>query len=189
MQTNQHRGMMRLGVIAALVLVLMGAGVAIAHLSPAATPSPSTSSNLSHVDVPAGFRIDVFANESLGGEVVRPHGGANPGVRFLAFHDGTLFVAIPGTESGEGAVVALPDGNDDGRADRQVTVVEGLDRPNSIAFHDDRLYVANTFSVVRYEIDGLTADPASKDVVVRDLAESNQRAAWTTTIEIHNGSL
>lgn len=189
MQTNQHRGMMRLGVIAALVLVLMGAGVAIAHLSPAATPSPSTSSNLSHVDVPAGFRIDVFANESLGGEVVRPHGGANPGVRFMAFHDGTLFVAIPGTESGEGAVVALPDGNDDGRADRQVTVVEGLDRPNSIAFHDDRLYVANTFSVVRYEIDGLTADPASKDVVVRDLAESNQRAAWTTTIEIHNESL
>ena len=53
----------------------------------------------------------------------------------------TLLVSVPS----QGKVVALPDRDRDGRADRVVTVVDGLDRPHGMAFRcapDCRLYIA-----------------------------------------------
>lgn len=159
-------------------------------IAPASEPAPSAQPDpLSFVDLPAGFQVSVYSKGDLGGGLVRPHGGANPGARFMAFHDGTLYVAVPGTESGAGKVLALPDDDGDGRADRHVTVLDGLNRPNDLAFHGDRLYVANTFSVTRYALDGVGVDETTREVVVDDLAENNSDAAWTTTITVHDGSL
>ena len=187
--------------LAGVVSLVLASGITIPAGAPdASTEVPGTPTtvpdaragapaNPANVSLPDGFRISVFSKGGLGGGLVEPHGGVNPGARFMAFHDGTLFVAVPGTEDGGGKVVALPDADGDGRADRHVTVVDGLNRPNSIAFHDDQLYVANTFSVVRYDLAGLGVENGSREVVVDDLAESNAKSAWTTTIAIHNGSL
>lgn len=183
-EIRDTRGWPALGVV---VLLVLASGIAVATT---AQDSPEgTATDPSFVSLPDGFRISVYAGGDLGGNLVRPHGGANPGVRFMAFHNGTLFAAVPGTESGEGSIVALPDGNGDGKADRRVTVVDGLDRPNSVAFRGNHLYVAETFSVVRYELDGLRADEGSREIVVDDLAENNSEAAWTTTVGIHDERL
>src|SRR5262249_13418539 len=70
------------------------------------------------IHLPPGFAIDVFAKE-LG------H------ARFLAFDPrGTLLVSVPRA----GRIVALPDRNGHGRADRVDPVVEGLDLPHGLAF-------------------------------------------------------
>lgn len=146
---------------------------------------------LANVTVPDGFRIDTYAAE-LQGALVEPHGGANPGPRFMAFHDGTPFVAVPGEANGDsdaaGAILALPDANGDGVADRVVSVLDGLNRPNSLAFHDGWLYVGETHTVARYRLDGLGVVPDSREVVV-DMGTRNENAAWSTTIHVHDGWL
>src|SRR5712692_2918984 len=74
-------------------------------------------SSLEEIHLPQGFKIEVFASD-LG----------TP--RFMAFSpDGVLFATI----IGEGKVVALPDKNKDGKADRAITFVKGLNHPHGIA--------------------------------------------------------
>jgi glucose/arabinose dehydrogenase len=76
-----------------------------------------------------GFSISAFA-KGLG----RP--------RVMVFDPaGTLLVSVPS----EGRVVALPDQDRDGTADRIVKVIDGLDQPHGMAFRcapDCRLYIA-----------------------------------------------
>ena len=85
------------------------------------------------VRVPPGFTVDVFA-EGLDGP------------RFIAFGpDGVLHVA----ERGAGRVVALPDADDDGRADAIRPLAADLDRPHSLAYHAGAWYVGVPSGVVR----------------------------------------
>ncbi len=128
-------------------------------------PLPAPSADLSALRLPPGFAIDVFAHD-LGP------------ARFLALDPrGTLLVSVPR----RGHVLALPDDDHDGHADRVVPVVEGLELPHGLAFHDGRLYVAETGRVVR-----LAYDPASHrargapEVVVPDLPARGSH--WTRTI-------
>lgn len=51
----------------------------------------------------------------------------------------------------EGKIVALPDTNGDGIADRQVVVLDGLDKPHGIAFKNGYLYVGESGHVSRYQ--------------------------------------
>lgn len=86
---------------------------------------------LSHSDE---FELSIFA-ENL----------KSPRVLVFDPH-GTLLVSLPG----EGKVMALPDTNRDGKADRTVTVADGLNKPHGISFrtHDDRkIYIAETDGV------------------------------------------
>lgn len=84
--------------------------------------------------IPKGWRANVFVS------------GAS-GARFFAVRDdGVLFLSL----SKEGKVIALPDANGDGVADRIVTVLSGLDYPHGLAFHGSWLYVAETTRVMRY---------------------------------------
>lgn len=146
----------------------------------------SPSSDLPFVELPEGFRIEVFAEE-LSGAMVEPHGGANPGPRFMAFRDETLFVAVPGEPYSEGTdeghVLAFPNDGDD-----PVDVAQGLNRPNSLAFHDGWMYVANALSVDRYRLDGLSVESESRETLV-EFERIDGPATWSTTIEIHGGSL
>jgi glucose/arabinose dehydrogenase len=79
--------------------------------------------------LPPGFSLSVFA-QGLGGP------------RVMALDpEGNLLVSIPS----QGRVVALPDQNRDGVADRIVTVADGLKRPHGLAFRcapECRLYIA-----------------------------------------------
>ena len=70
--------------------------------------------------------------------------------------DGTLFVA----EAGADRVVALPDQDGDGHADRTIVVGEGYGSAHSLAFaKDGSLLVAGTGTLYELEVD----DGAARD--------------------------
>ena len=104
------------------------------------------------LELPPGFQAEIYASG-----LDRP--------RFMAFDgDGQLFVA----EMGAGQVVVLPDFDGDGLPDETVTVVDGLDRPSSLAFRDGWLYVAETGQVSRFRLDD-SQRVVQSEVVVPDL--------------------
>lgn len=84
--------------------------------------------------IASGFKIGVFA-KNLGK------------ARDLQFSPGgTLLVSSK--ESGK--VFALPDVDNDGKADKTVEVLRDLDSPHGLAFHDGKLFVAELRKVSRY---------------------------------------
>jgi glucose/arabinose dehydrogenase len=117
------------------------------------------------VRLPPGFRIEVFARD-LGharGLLLDPRG--------------TLLVSVPRS----GRVLALPDADGDGRAESPIPVIERLELPHGLAFHDDRLYVAETGRVVRVRYDPATRRAVgAPEVVVPGLPPRGGH--WTRTI-------
>ena len=106
-------------------------------------PQPAPSADLSAIRLPPGFTIEFYARD-LG------H------ARFLTLDPrGTLLVSVPRA----GRVVALPDDDQNGRADAVIPVVEDLDLPHGLAFLDGQLYVAETGRVMRFDY-----DPAARRV-------------------------
>ncbi len=104
-----------------------------ASVCPARHGPPGTP--LETIRLPEGFEIAMYA-EGL------------PGARSMAQGpEGVLFV---GTR-GEGKVYAVLDRDRDGRADGIVTLAEGLDMPNGVAFRDGSLYVAEVSRVLRFD--------------------------------------
>jgi glucose/arabinose dehydrogenase len=59
--------------------------------------------------------------------------------------DGVLYVA----RQSKGEIIALPDADRDGRADRSDVVLSNLTRPHGLAFRDNHLYIATNPSVLR----------------------------------------
>jgi glucose/arabinose dehydrogenase len=102
------------------------------------------SANATDADMPLtlapGFSISIFAK-----------GLGKPRVMALD-PDGNLLVSIPS----QGRVVALPDRNKSGIADRIVTVIDGLNRPHGLAFRcapECKLYIAEENQVNEYSYD------------------------------------
>ena len=124
--------------------------------------------------VPKDVRIERFA-------------GDLPSARHMAFDDsGTLFLS----QTGEGVVVALPDDDGDGRADRRVTVVEGRRRPHGLAFaeHDEGyyLYVAEENQVIRLKRVKKPFGFGEPEVIVKGIPVGGHA---TRTIKIRDGGL
>jgi glucose/arabinose dehydrogenase len=115
--------------------------------------SKEASSLVDDIRLPEGFRIEVFARDL-----------ESP--RFMALSpDGVLFTTI--IDSGK--VVALPDRDKDGKADRVVAFIEGLRDPHGIDFHEGYLYIGETNQVVRFKYDGFDSKPGKKEVIVPNL--------------------
>jgi glucose/arabinose dehydrogenase len=124
--------------------------------------APPATADEPKITVPAGFHVGVFAS-GLGG------------ARFMAVDPaGTLLVSIPR----ESRVVALRDQR--GRADTPLTVVDGLDRPHGLAFHQGALYVAETGRVLRFHYDPRTKKASQPTVIVPNLPRGGTH--WTRTI-------
>lgn len=103
--------------------------------------------------LPPAFKIDVFA-----GGLDKP--------RFMATSpDGVLFVTLIGS----GKVVALPDKDNNGRADKTITYLQGLELPHGIAFHDGYLYVGETHQVIRIKYSGINKAPGPKEIIVPNI--------------------
>ncbi|MFQ5818291.1 MAG: PQQ-dependent sugar dehydrogenase [Terriglobia bacterium] len=116
-------------------------------------PESPESPELASAGIPAGFQVQVFA-EDLGR------------ARFMAFGpDGVLYVS----SIRAGTVLALPDRNHDGTADAVVIFADGLRAPHGLAWQGNWLYVGETHQVVRLrDTDGdLGAD--AREVVVPNL--------------------
>lgn len=116
------------------------------------------------VSVPAGFRIEIFA-DGLGAP------------RALAIDPGgVLLVSLPS----DGRVVALPPQPGEGRTSRVVTVVASLDRPHGLAFRRQHLYVAETGRVLRFRYDPVALGGRDPVIVVPDLPAGAHH--WTRSI-------
>ena len=92
--------------------------------------------DLSRLKVPDGFHVSVFAEA--------------PGARLLAFSPGGVLLV---TEMSDGKVVAFPDAKHSGKAERSVTVLQDLNAPHGIAFHNGKLYIAEINAIQRYDWD------------------------------------
>ncbi len=115
------------------------------------------------LSIPNGWKANIFTSEV-------------PRARFFALReDGVLFLSL----SKEGKVVALPDKNKDGVADRVITVADGLDFPHGLAFQGPWLYVAETSRIMRYR--DLNGDymPDLKQSVVPNLPEGGNHISRT----------
>ncbi|HWC66130.1 MAG TPA: PQQ-dependent sugar dehydrogenase, partial [Thermoanaerobaculia bacterium] len=108
---------------------------------------------LDRIRLPAGFRIDVYADPV-------------PEARSLAVSpSGTVFVG-----SKDGNVYALPNPSGAPRAKEIVIVARGLRVPNGVAFRDGALYVAEIDRIWRFDdIERTLKSPRSPKLVTKDL--------------------
>jgi glucose/arabinose dehydrogenase len=129
----------------------------------AALPGIAAAQGGPKLKVPPDFVIDVFADK-VGS------------VRFMAVDPaGTLLVSEPSA----GRVLALPDKNGDGKADRVQVVVTGLDQPHGLAFREGALYVAETGRVQRFAYDP-AAMKATQPTLLTRLPSGGGH--WTRTV-------
>ena len=117
---------------------------------------------LHEIELPSGFEISVYAENV-------------PGARSMSLSpNGTLFVGTRGV----GKVYAVLDGDEDNRADEVVTVAQGLNSPNGVAFRDGALYVAQISRVLRYDnIEASLHNPPAP-VVVNDSFPTDRHHGW-----------
>ncbi|MGD8630470.1 MAG: sorbosone dehydrogenase family protein [Gammaproteobacteria bacterium] len=149
-----QRGLRLAATLLVACLVLAGAGAYHfrGYLVPF-LPAPAGGGLPGQLQVPAGFRIHLYAADV-------------PGARSLALSPaGTLFV---GTRDA-GKVYAVQDTDGDYRGDRVRVLASGLDMPNGVAFHDGDLYVAEVSRVLRFaRIEQTLAKPPQPEVITAD---------------------
>ncbi len=134
------------------------------------TPAPAAPpvAPLGDLQVPAGFKISVFA-EGL------------PTSRLMAVApDGTLFVARMGKPDTGGEVVVLRDLNKDGKADKIEVIASGFNRSHSLAFHKGYLYIATMPAVMRVKYENGKAGTPEKfiDLPVSTTSHWSRSIAW-----------
>ncbi len=115
----------------------------------------------SHLKVPDGFKISLFADHV-------------PRARTMALGpDGTIYVG----SQDEGVVYAVQDHDGDGVAESQRVLLKGLDEPNGVAVVDDGLFVAEISRVTRFgplRQPGFEKNPGR--VVFQDLPHESHHA-------------
>jgi len=131
-------------------LVFRSKGALPAVLPPKEVPKSEVVETQLGLKIPAGFKIDIFATDLVG-----------PRVETFD-QQSTLLTSIPS----EGKVVALPDKNNDGKADSMITLVANLDRPHGLAIKDGKLYVAQVSNVLVFDYDNQSLKVANQKLVV-----------------------
>jgi glucose/arabinose dehydrogenase len=116
--------------------ILMRAWISALFLVPLLSCNHAERLDLNRLKLPPGFQITVFANV--------------PNAREMAFSPGGVLLV---TDTSDGTVLALPDSERSGRAERAVAVLSGLNAPHGIAFHKGKLYIAEINAVRSYDWD------------------------------------
>jgi len=132
---------------------------------------PQNSSTFDPLLIEAGFEVDIFADLK----------GESP--RVLAFDSNQVLVV---SLTKEGRIVALPDEDGNGKADKVVQILDGLNKPHGIVFYGSRLFVAETNKVVSYDYDPNNFSVSFPQVLL--LLPSGGRHS-TRTIKIHDRKL
>jgi glucose/arabinose dehydrogenase len=102
----------------------------------------ASNEDLSLLKLPENFSIQIFAKEVNGARVIKEDPAGN------------LIVSL----TKEGKVVSLPDLNQDGRADKIITLLEGLQNPHGMEIRCEanlqscKLFVAETEKLVQYDL-------------------------------------
>lgn len=152
-------GELRLNAAASIFRCLICCGL-LTIVSFGQTPAPAQPAELK---APPGFKVSVFAADVTNGRLM----AVSP--------DGVLYVA----RQSKGDVVALPDSDKDGKADKLEIVASGLTRPHSLAFHKGYLYIATNPAVLRMKYANGKAEGTPEKFV--DLPVSTT-SHWTRTI-------
>lgn len=136
-----------------LTLGLALCGAALTQSAHAQTPN---------LQVPDGFKVNVYAE-----------GFTQP--RYLAVApNGDVFLS----DSSRGEIIVLSDANKDGVAEGRSVFASGLNRPYSIDFHKNWVYVGNTDGVVRYPYKSGDRQATASAEKLIDLPEGGH---WTRT--------
>ena len=138
---------------------------AVAQNTPPAAPAVAPIGDL---QVPAGFKISVFAE------------GLTTSRLMTVAPDGTLFVARMGKPDTGGEVVALRDLNKDGKADKTEVIASGFNRSHSLAFHKGYLYIATMPAVMRVKYESGKAGTPEKfvDLPVSTTSHWSRSIVW-----------
>jgi glucose/arabinose dehydrogenase len=131
--------------------------------NPPSPANPAAPAQPAELKAPDGFKVSVFASDVAGARLM----AVSP--------DGVLYVA----RQMKGDVVALPDLDKDGRADKMDIIASGLTRPHSLAFHKGYLYIATNPAVLRLKYAAGKTEGTPEKVV--DLPVSTT-SHWTRTI-------
>jgi glucose/arabinose dehydrogenase len=117
--------------------------------------------HLDKLKVPAGFKIEVYA------EV--------PNARSMSLSPaGILYV---GNRSDDN-VYAVVDEDKDGHADKVYKIASGLNTPNGVAFKDGNLYIATISKILRLDNIEANLRTPPKPVVVYDKYPTDQHHGW-----------
>jgi glucose/arabinose dehydrogenase len=159
----------RIWLIAVLALLVLGAVVAAARLIPLIGQinfaGARGEGGIADVQVPPGFRVNVFAQ------------GLN-GPRFLTVGpDQVLYVA----DRLNDRIVALPDADSDGVADEVRVFAADIPRPHSVIYHEGAWYVGITSGVIRLEDSDGDGSADRRTTIIDDLPTQGQHS--TRTVE------
>lgn len=135
-----------------------------AGVSPdAITHSPNDPDlNLAALQLPAGFKIGVFAS------------GIEDARSMTRGDKGTIFVGNRNKDK----VWALRDEDGDGRAEKTWTIAENLTAPNGVAFRNGDLYVAEVSRILRYRNIEAQLDNPPTPEVVSEAYPSDRHHGW-----------
>jgi glucose/arabinose dehydrogenase len=117
---------------------------------------------LKRIHLPAGFKIDLFAENV-------------EGARSMALgQKGTVFVGTRKT----GKVYAILDKNNDHKADQILTIAGSLNNPNGVAFRNGDLYVAEINRILRFAKIEENLSRPPQPVIVNDSYPTNTWHGW-----------
>jgi glucose/arabinose dehydrogenase len=145
-----------------LVLAVLISLVCLPSLSSCAPARGRKGLHLNEIQLPPGFQIDIYADTV-------------ENARSMALGEkGTLFVSTRKA----GKVYAILDRDRDNQADEVITLAEGLNMPNGVAFRNDSLYVAEVSRVLRFDnIEARLKNPP-KPAIVRDDFPTDEHHGW-----------
>lgn len=116
---------------------------------------------LEKIKMPAGFKIDVFAEV----ENARSMAMSPSGVLYIGNRNGDKVYAVKDTDG-------------DFKADKKWVIASGLNMPNGVAFKDGDLYVAEVSRILKYVgIESKLANPPAP-VVVNDTYPDKTHHGW-----------
>jgi glucose/arabinose dehydrogenase len=116
---------------------------------------------LETIQLPPGFSIELYARV--------------PNARSMTLGDeGTLFV---GNRRG-GRLYAVRDNDGDHSADEVITLAEGMNMPNGVAFRDGSLYVAEVSRVLRFDNIESRLHDVPQPVIVNDGFPRDEHHGW-----------
>lgn len=144
---------------------------------------PSVSEeNLSYIQLPSGFKIEVFA-DGLGDSLLSYPGPA-PGPRMMLIKNGTLMVSIPN----KGLVAVLPDKDGDHKADSVSVFIDGLNQPHGLDYYNGWFYIAEENRLIRVKDtnNDFVAEKETIEVLMDNIPTGGHS---TRTVKVHNGSL
>jgi glucose/arabinose dehydrogenase len=171
-ETPKRKSMTQLRIISIFTLIIvMACGNSRSTHETAAAPADSSATGTPKVDeeklplekikLPAGFKIDVFAEvENARSLAISP--------------SGTIFV---GNRDGD-KVYAIKDTDGDFKADKKWVLASGLKMPNGVAFKNGDLYIAEISRITKLVNIEASLDNPPKPVIVNDKFPSEEHHGW-----------